>query len=73
MTMTASQQTEQALLKKADAAKALSIGLRTLDRMIATRAIRVVRIRRNVRVPMTEIERIARGEGRVGGVTHHHH
>lgn len=43
-----------------DAARLLNVSARTLERMAADGALRIVRLRGAVRIPMEEIERLCR-------------
>ncbi len=50
---------DRILVKREEAARRLSISVRKLDELLATGRIRAVRIDRAVRIPLTELERIA--------------
>ena len=52
--------TEPVLISKRDAAKALSISLRTLDNLIAGKEIAVRRVGRRCLIPRTALEAFAR-------------
>jgi excisionase family DNA binding protein len=51
---------EQILISKRDAAKALSISLRTLDNLIAAKQLTVRRVGRRCLIPRTALEAFAR-------------
>jgi len=53
---------EQVLLSKRQAARTLSISIRTLDKLILTKEIPVRRIGRRVLVSRTALERFAQGD-----------
>jgi len=54
----------RAFLTRAIAARVLSIGVATLDRLIARGQIRVLRVGRAVRIPQAEIVRLGRMRAR---------
>ena len=50
---------DRILVKRDEAARRLSISVRKLDELLATGRIRAVRIDRAVRIPQSELDRIA--------------